>query len=242
MCTKHNCKNVIEILESDSLEFTQVAKYPRVEYVILEVAPNGDVMDLLDAKKVDLEWKMRSLHQLSKGLNELHQMEIVDQDIKPSNIVSMGNGKTKITDLGSAVTLNPGNRELPAHLEKNYAGSWEYAPPELLYGEIDGDPKIRRIGCDLYLLGSMITFYFTDMSITALIKYNLEDSFCWTDTKNIGNFGEVKSYLIKAFQQALNDIGKQIDDALVVCFIDYTIIKLKLLPLNRDIYSTDLKE
>jgi serine/threonine protein kinase len=211
-CMTYRCKNVIQILENGSLEVKDAEKYPRVEYLILEYAEKGDVRNAISENNVSLEWKIRSLHQLAKGLNELHKISIAHQDVKPSNIVTLKSGLTKITDFGSAITLSSEKNELPKHLNNDYAGSWEYAPPELLYGDINTDPIIRRIGCDLYLLGSMVAFYFTNISMTALIKMNLEDGLCWTKNSNYGNYNAIKSYVILAFERALEDIGRQIEN------------------------------
>jgi hypothetical protein len=113
--------------------------------------------------------------------------------------------------LGSAVSIKAKNDELPPHLSKDFSGSWEYAPPELLYGEVNNDSIIRRIGCDLYLLGSMIAFYFTNMSMTALIAANLTDGLSWKNPSNYGKYDIVKSYVKNAFEQALTDIGRNIE-------------------------------
>jgi serine/threonine protein kinase len=170
ICTDSGCKNVIRLLDQGNLDIAEAQQYPRVEYLILEYAGKGDIRDALKDKQLTLEWKMRSLHQLANGLRQIHSLSIAHQDIKPSNLVNLTNGATKITDFGSAVLLNNSIRDIPKLLQKNYCGTWEYAPPELLYGEINNNSIIRRIGCDLYLLGSMVAFYFTNMSMTSLIK------------------------------------------------------------------------
>jgi serine/threonine protein kinase len=211
ICRDSGCKNVIEILDSGFINVEEATNYQRVEYLILELAEEGDVRNVLHEQKVTLEWKIRSLHQLAKGLNELHRLSIAHQDVKPSNIVQTS-GRTKLSDFGSATTINRDKTNLPYHQLKNLAGTWRYAPPELLYGDVATDDTIRRIGCDLYLLGSMVAFYFTDMSMTALIKANLSDTLCWTDHENYGKYQSIKAYVINAFEQALEDIGRKIND------------------------------
>lgn len=212
ICTNNGCKNVIRILDKGFINVAEAPTYPRVEYLILELAEKGNLRDVLHTDQVTLEWKIRSLHQLAKGLSELHRLSIAHQDVKPSNIVQLASGKTKITDLGSAVTVNGDPGKLPDRQLRNLAGTWNYAPPELLYGYLNPDDTIRRIGCDLYLLGSMVVFYFTDMSMTALIKANLSESLCWTVPTNYGNYSSLKSYVIVAFEKALEDIGAKIED------------------------------
>lgn len=210
-CAKYGFRNVIQLINHGELMVEEAELYPNVYYLIIEFADKGDVRDAIKENRATIEWKLRSLHQITLGLKQLHSIYIAHQDIKPSNIVTMQNGVTKITDFGSAIPLIHDDKELPKHLQKHYAGSWEYAPPELLYG-LDSNEVTRRIGCDLYLLGSMVAFYFTNMSMTSLIKSNLEDSLCWTNPKLFGQFEQIKAYLIMAFEQALEDIKHQIKE------------------------------
>ncbi len=209
-CSDHRCKNVIELISYGDLEVKEAEKYPRVDYLILEYAENGDIRDVIEEDKATLKWKFKSLHQLAKGLSEIHNLSIAHQDIKPSNVVALENEVTKITDFGSAISLNDDGKNLPDHLKKDYSGSWEYAPPELLYGYISGDPIVRRIGCDLYLLGSMIAYYFTDLSMTALIRSNLQDTLSWTNPATYGKYEELKTYIVLAFENSLEDIRRRI--------------------------------
>ena len=58
-----------------------------VEYLIFELA-DGDVrkhMKVVD--KLDVHWRLKTLHHISTGLNQLHRNDIFHQDIKPSNIL-----------------------------------------------------------------------------------------------------------------------------------------------------------
>lgn len=211
-CNQSRCKNVIALFEHGAIEIEEATKYPNVEYLILEYAEKGDIRDAIEENRATLKFKIKSLHQLANGLRQIHKLSIAHQDIKPSNIVTFENDVTKITDFGSAVMLNSTGLELPLHLQKDFAGTWAYAPPELLYGEINTNDVIRRIGCDLYLLGSMIAFYFTNLSMTALIKDNLDDTLSWTLNGNQGKYQEIKSFLILAYEEALTDIRRSIDN------------------------------
>ena len=174
ICRDNGCKNVIEILDTGATNIPEATEYPRVEYLILELA-EGNINEALEDPKISLEWKIRSLHQLAKGLSELHKLSIAHQDIKPANIVKLPSGLTKVSDLGSAASVKKKETELPFIQRNRYAGTWSYAPPELLYG------------------------------------YNLSDSLCWTDPRNIGKYEEYKAYLIQAFEIALQDVESQIE-------------------------------
>jgi eukaryotic-like serine/threonine-protein kinase len=115
--------------------------------------------------RIDLAWKLRSLHHVATGIHQLHSAGIAHQDVKPSNILVFDRATSKVADLGSASqrgTLSPRD-------DRRFAGDPSYAPPELLYGQLDPDWNNRRLGCDAYLLGSMIVFMFTGLNATSLL-------------------------------------------------------------------------
>lgn len=211
LCTNSKCKNVIRLLSHGGL-IIEEARYPKVEYLILEFAEKGDLQSALEENNQKMEWKLRSLHQLCKGLNQIHKLNIAHQDLKPQNIV-ITEESTKISDFGSAMPIYESFENLPEHLKSDYCGTWAYAPPDLLYGEVHDDPITSRIGCDIYLLGSMIVYYFTNINMTALIKDNLAPELCWTNWKNnYGKYKEVLPFLIQAFEESLDQIRKEIND------------------------------
>lgn len=155
-----------------------------VQYLILELA-DGDVRARLDATAhFDAAWCLRCLHHVAVGLRQLHQHGIAHQDLKPSNVLQFPENISKIGDLGRASTrmaVGPWD-------ELDIAGDRQYAPPELLYGQLDADWNTRRCGCDAYLLGSMVVFFFTRASMTALLLNELAPNHhprVWQDGFNV---------------------------------------------------------
>ncbi len=106
-----------------------------------------------------------------------------------------------MADLGSASLKG---RVCPRD-DKHFAGDPSYAPPELLYGYLDPDWAKRRLGCDAYLLGSMIVFMFTGLSFTGLLLSKMSAEHHprnWT-----GSYKEVLPYLQDAFGLALQSFA-----------------------------------
>jgi len=211
ICLNRGLTNIIRLVDSGGINVEEAVKYPRVEYLILENADHGDVRNVLANNQVNFAWKIRSLHQITKALHQLHKVGIAHQDIKPSNVVNFSNKRTKLTDLGSACSKDRIQVDLPAHLEDNYSGSFEYSPPELLYGYLSGSWEERRILCDLYLLGNMIVFYFLNVSMNSLIKNNLDRKLWWERPGMQGNFEYVKPYLKEAFEKSLEDFRSAVE-------------------------------
>jgi serine/threonine protein kinase len=130
-----------------------------VAYIIFELAKGGDARKQLAAlKKFDLAWTLRTLHQISVGLSQLHHGGIAHQDLKPSNILFFEAFGAKITDLGCADTSDKPSQS-PRGKEP-IPGDPNYAPPELFYGDISllyeramsstNDPVLKTLA-SLYL-------------------------------------------------------------------------------------------
>ncbi len=124
-----------------------------VQYIIFELA-DGDLHDHADVlTELDIAWILRSLHHVATGIRQLHSQDIAHQDVKPSNVLVFNRDVSKLADLGRSARRGA---HAP-HDSLTIAGDATYAPPELLYGYLLPDWSARRLGCDLYLLGSMIS-------------------------------------------------------------------------------------
>jgi eukaryotic-like serine/threonine-protein kinase len=175
-----------------------------VQYLIFELA-DGDIRNHLGSnKQCGVTWKLRSLHHIATGLLQLHGKGVAHQDIKPSNVLVFNEALSKVGDLGRAARKGfaPPHEPLPC------AGDLSYGPPERLYGFEDGEWTSRRIGCDCYLLGSLVVFLFCGVSMTHLLFDYLPDEHHWETWD--GTFGEVLPYLRQGFDEAIEDFGSVI--------------------------------
>jgi serine/threonine protein kinase len=171
----HRCRGmdrVVTILDSGDIRTDPANPLTLVPYLIFEEA-TGDVRAFLEsARDLDIAWALRSLHQIANGLLQLHQVDIAHQDLKPSNVLIFGRDVSKVADLGRA-----SNRSVIGPFDEHQlAGAVAYAPPELLYGEVSPDFNQRRLACDVYLLGSMLTFFFSGVGTTALLMNRIESA------------------------------------------------------------------
>lgn len=189
-----------------------------VEYLIFELAER-DIRGALDAgRRFDTAWLMRALHHIATGLDQLHRIDIAHQDLKPSNVLVFsdparrGADVSKLCDLGRAAYKG----HSPPHDRKPVQGDPAYAPPELLYGQADPDWNRRRFGCDAYLLGSMVAFFFGGVTMTGALGSELRQEHhrhFWA-----GTYEDLLPFLRKAFGEVIvrleNDLAPEVREPL----------------------------
>lgn len=175
-----------------------------VQYLILELA-KGDVRSQVDlSKRFDLAFTLRALHHVATGLSQLHGAGIAHQDLKPSNVLVFDNKISKVADLGRASSKG----YVPPHEDLDVPGDQTYAPPELLYHSIDSDWSRRRLGCDAYLLGSMVVFFFSGLGMTVRLRRELHDAHAWQNWT--GTYVEVLPYVRDAFARVVESFEAEI--------------------------------
>ncbi len=184
-----------------------------VQYLIFELAAGDVRAKATISKSFDLAWALRSTHHVATGIRQLHSREIAHQDLKPSNVLVFPDNVSKVSDLGRAAYKG----HIPPHDVFTYAGDPTYAPPELRYGYTDPDWNKRRLGCDAYLLGSMVVFFFTGVGMTSLIEAELQPGHSWRVWG--GTYQEVLPYVRTAFTNVVikfeNEIISQYDNSVL---------------------------
>lgn len=178
-----------------------------VQYLIFELH-DGDASRQSDiSRRFNLAGTLRALHHIASGLGQLHGEGIAHQNLRPATVWNYG-AKNKIAELGGAAS-----RERSSTLESGPDLSYDpcYASPEILYGYQDTDWNRRCYGCDLYLLGSMVVFFFTGASATALLRAELHDKHAWDHWT--GSYDDVLPYVHDAFEHVLSAFDRHIDES-----------------------------
>lgn len=104
---------------------------------------------LLDHPRPDLELVRVMAEQIGKGLQALHRLEMLHQDLRPDNIMIDPSGGVKLIDFGSVQVA--GLLEIGSPIERNQLlGTAQYTAPEYFLGE-RGSP-----GSDQYSLAVII--------------------------------------------------------------------------------------
>lgn len=201
ICKEGKVRNVVYVIDSGQ-EFVEAFNM-LVPYLVFEMA-DDDIHHMLDiSEKLEFSWKMKSLHDVAVGMYSLHKVGITHQDIKPSNILQFQD-KTKIGDLGCSSCeslVSPFNERL-------FTGDHNYSPPERSYNCPVSDSTKQRYLTDCYLLGSLIVFYITGISMNAILYKYLPESYLPDYFK--GDIAQIRTYLDNAFTKAIEEIKQYI--------------------------------
>lgn len=203
-CRERSLSKIVRVIEAGSIPSDDANPFP-IPFLIFELA-DGNVREYLKFQtEVDFAWKLKSLHDIATGIQQLHSVDIIHQDIKPSNILQFKED-SKIADLGRSKTFSgtgPYDKIL-------FSGDKTYAPIET-YSEFSFlQPEKwldKNLAMDSYALGNLMTFYFSGLNMSALIisrfkKMGLASS----STRE-----ELLTYLNTFYQESLNEIRKGIE-------------------------------
>jgi serine/threonine protein phosphatase PrpC len=117
------------------------------QYVVMEyIAGQTLAQWMIDHPRPDLESVRGIVEQVARGLQAMHRMEMLHQDLRPENIMIDAHGTVKIIDFGAVSVA--GLREMLGPREREgILGTEQYTAPEYFLGET---PTAQA---DLYSLG-----------------------------------------------------------------------------------------
>ncbi|WEK35883.1 MAG: lipopolysaccharide kinase InaA family protein [Candidatus Pseudobacter hemicellulosilyticus] len=223
LCLGKKMDKVVSIIGSGQFipEENNPGGYP-ISYFIFELA-DMTIRDhvLNEVILIDNACLMRSIHNVAVAISQLHSAGIAHQDIKPSNILLFNkDGHSKVADLGRAESV----AKQSLFFEHVIAGDPLYAPPELKYRFTHPEWDVRRKATDLYHLGSLVCFYYTQCPMTSLYMTFLPIQYHWKHWK--GDYQSVLPYLKEAFVEALNFLRDCLEDKFTDPAISNEILSL----------------
>ncbi|KAI8385565.1 uncharacterized protein GWK60_J11429 [Nakaseomyces glabratus] len=120
-------------------------------YILLEICPNGSLMELIKKRKTITEPEVRFfMTQICGGIQYMHSNRVIHRDLKLGNIFFDEHYNLKIGDFGlAAVLANDRERKF------TICGTPNYIAPEVLMGKHSGhsyEVDIWSIGVMLYAL------------------------------------------------------------------------------------------
>lgn len=207
-CRDARIKKVVKLLD-DGVARIENSEFPhQTQYLIFEWAKSDVRKETVNSRTVDHFLTLRFMHGITSGLYQLHQKRIIHQDIKPSNVLIFErDGDVKIGDFGRAYSSSHGDVEY--NKDNNFPGDRNYAPPEILYEFAEGQSEATRKRADVYMLGSMLHFFFTQSPLTAKIIEKLPPQFGpskkWTKE-------QIMPYLQVSYSEVVEEFKKYVQD------------------------------
>ncbi|EKF20584.1 protein kinase family protein [Nitratireductor pacificus pht-3B] len=225
VCADHRMDRVVQAVDGGQVSLGQNIE-DQVPYIIMELA-DGDVRRRL--RKIEeaqiIAWKMRAMHHAAVGLSQLHGQRIAHQDLKPSNLMSFdAESGFKLGDFGRSVRQGVA----APHEDFNHAGDPSYAPPELMYGELDPDWVRRRVGCDIYMLGGLLSWAFLGEAATPLLVQRLAPTHRPLVARGqwVGTYRDVLPFVRSSFTDLVSDfetaVPEWLREKLVPAFVQLT--------------------
>ncbi|XP_069490068.1 testis-specific serine/threonine-protein kinase 4 isoform X2 [Ambystoma mexicanum] len=159
------------------INFYQAIETTSRVYLVLELAPRGDVIRRLKRKGAFQECLAgKWFSQLARGMAYIHSKGIVHRDLKLENLLLDKRDNIKISDFGFAKIANTpseGNRNIysQANLSTTHCGSYAYSCPELLMGQPYNPflSDVWSMGVILYIFVTA-TLPFDDTNLRRLIR------------------------------------------------------------------------
>ena len=166
LCREKRLVRIVQVIEYGQVERDPSAPpvLRNVPFLIFELA-DGDIRDSVDvSKKVTDQWRFQILHQTTLALLQLHKEQIAHQDLKPSNVLRFDD-RLKLGDLGRSSLRG----KAAPHDGEAIAGALNYAPFEQRYGYLRPDWLERRLSVDIFHLGCLVVFNFTNTCFPDLV-------------------------------------------------------------------------
>jgi serine/threonine protein kinase len=201
LCKSERLTRIIKILAQGNIPPLSGSVIP-VPYFILEYAEHDIKSQINFDSRFNTAWLLRILHNVSVGLWQLHNQGVAHKNVRPEYIMEFSKHLQKISELGNSDKKgfeNP-NKDFLATEDPSYL------TPEYMYGQTETDWIYKSQASDIYQLGSMVFFLFTQSNFNTWLFYALDNlNPNYRPDKWGGTFNEVLPYLVEAYDWAINN-------------------------------------
>jgi eukaryotic-like serine/threonine-protein kinase len=223
-CTSRGMTKVLRFYGHDQVSADTSANPLMMVSCLIMEAGDKDLRRLVNTNgagsAATCAWNLFILSDVALAVSQLHAGNIAHHDIKPSNVIATktnGDGhpqekapspegqicarqEVKIGDLGRVLRRDKAG----PYDGLGFAGDQRYQPLEAFYGHIPSDWVDSREAADAYMVGSLIVYLFTGVSLQDLIARYIPQQF-FPDTWR-GQYDEtLLTVLIDATSRVLHE-------------------------------------
>lgn len=165
-CRDRSLSKIVRVIDANMIPVGELTAYP-IPFLVFEKA-DGNVRDYIKFQNdVDFVWKLQSLHDIATGIEQLHSIQVIHQDLKPSNILQF-KAQSKIANIGKSKTFSGDGLydRMLIPRDKTFAPLETFS--EFVFYRPD-DWLDLNLAMDSYELGNLMTFYFTGLNMTAML-------------------------------------------------------------------------
>ncbi|MDQ3024951.1 MAG: serine/threonine protein kinase [Pseudomonadota bacterium] len=133
-----------------------------IAFIAMELVEGRELRELIRDGSLNPSQAIELAALVADGLAYAHERGVIHRDVKPGNIMVLGDGRVKVMDFGIARLQQPTVKTQTGVL----LGSPQYMSPEQISGnEVDGRADIFSLGVVLYeMLTGLKPFDATDLS------------------------------------------------------------------------------
>ena len=205
LCLDNKLENVVKILDNGLIRPLAGGVIP-VPYFILEYSAEDVKSQIKIDSYLNLAWLLKILHNVTKGLFQLHRLNVSHKNLKPEHVKAFSADLYKLSELGNAERRGANT----PHPEYFSNADPAYMTPESLYGYVENDWIFRGQATDLYHLGSLIFFLFTQTTTNVWLRFYLDETHNWNNWG--GTYDEVLPYLLEAFDKTVEHFRAYVED------------------------------
>jgi serine/threonine protein kinase len=120
-------------------------------WIVMELLEGRSLLELLSTERLSLPRIRKIMTQVAAALGYAHEHKVVHRDIKPDNIMVLGDDRVKVTDFGLARILRPGTTLATVTHSGMTVRGLLYTAPEQIEGiAADGRADIYSVGAVMY--------------------------------------------------------------------------------------------
>lgn len=166
---KNESKAISVLNHPNIVKVYDISVSEKLQYIVMEHIDGITLKEYMEYRAQPLTYK-ETLHfvtQTLKALQHAHEKGIVHRDIKPQNIMLLGNGNIKVMDFGIARFSRSENQTMT----DKAIGSVHYISPEQAKGDTtDAKADIYSVGVMMYEMLSGVLPFESDSPVLVAIK------------------------------------------------------------------------